>query len=341
MVFRRLVANLIVAKATILSDTITHTALREIGGYYFLKGRLFMTKRISNHLLSQNKVEHCNIDFVNTAISRDEQLFIDPVLIEVGTTSFCDVAKRKTADFFSQLHTAYYVDNNEKRKKYLLKHAREINDTHLGYAKKHGKGNTEEGLYDIFKGIDDYITSIKINRMFELVLYVPEFAEDGMSDLLTNILYKELSEFTVQQCQKYNIETQICPKERFYWDSQTHTWIKYTGQSLVIDGNIHLLVPKEIVQTHYRFTTDNFLRSVIVENICEAEASYDKNGKKSRPQKDKVRENLLKQNGTIFDTVHKFAEGNDDLLKQYQKIVDEKYRALTLSDEELDMRIYK
>ena len=95
------------------------------------------------------------------------------------------------------------------------------------------------------------------------------------------------------------------------------------------------------MQTHYRFTTDNFLRSVIVENICEAEASYDKNGKKSRPQKDKVRENLLKQNGTIFDTVHKFAEGNDDLLKQYQKIVDEKYRALTLSGAELDIRIYK
>ena len=119
---------------------------------------------------------------MNTAISRDEQPFIDPVLIEAGT-SFLRHCEKKTADFFSLLHAAYYVASKEEHKKNLLKHAREINDIHLGYAKKHGKGNTEEGLYEIFKGIDDYITSIEINRMFELVLYVPEFAEDGMSDV--------------------------------------------------------------------------------------------------------------------------------------------------------------
>ena len=162
-----------------------------------------------------------------------------------------------------------------------------------------------------------------------------------MSDLITNVLYKDLSDFTVQQCKKYNVETKPCPQERFYWDDKKHCWEKYTGESLVIDGKIHLLVPKEIVQTHYRFTTDNFLRSVIVENICEKSASYDKKGNKSRPPKDKTREKLLKENGTVFQTAHLYAQNDPNLLLQYQKIVNEKYQTLRITDEELDEKVYK
>ena len=300
-----------------------------------------MKENISKHLTNNNRPKHETIDFVNTPLLCDVRLFIDPVLIEIGTSAFCEKAKEKTSDFFNKLYMAYYVTNNETDKKYLLQHAREINDTHLGYAKKHGHGNTEEGLYEIFKGIDEYITSIKISNFFELVLYVQNFAEDGMSDLLTNILYKELSEFTIQQCRKYNIKTTKCPQERFYWDNQSHTWKKYAGESLVIDNNVYLLVPKEIIQTHYRFTTDNFLRSVIVENICEDKASYDATGKKIRPPKDKTREALIKENGSLFETVKNFAQKDETLLAEYRQIVADKYKTLQISDNELDDKIYK
>ncbi len=296
---------------------------------------------ISKDLLKNNKPMHKTIDFVNTPISKDIKLFIDPVLIEIGDSKFCEKAKMKTTDFFKQLHNAYYVTNDESKKKFLLTHASEINDTHLGYARKYGKGNTEEGLYDIFKGIDDYVSSIKIQKLFELVLYVPGFAEDGMSDLLTNVLYKELSEFTLQQCKKYNVKTTKCPVKRFFWNDETHTWEEYTGDSLVINGKVHLLVPKEIVQNRYRFTTDNFLRSVIVENICIEKTTYDENGKEHRPRKGETREKLLKQNGTIFQTIHKFAEKDPNLLLQYQKIVNDKYQSLCMTDDELDASVYK
>lgn len=300
-----------------------------------------MSENITNYLIKLNEPMHKTIDFVNTPTSRDVQLFIDPVLIEIGDSEFCEDAKKKTADFFYQLHNAYYVTNDEFEKRSLLTHAKEVNDTHFGYAQKYGKGKTEDGLYEIFKGIEDYISSIKINELYELVLYVPNFAEDGMSDLLTNILYKELSEFTVQQCEKYDVETFTCPHERFYWDDKKHSWEKYTGKSLVIDGKIYLLVPKEIVQTHYRFTTDNFLRSVIVENICEENASYDKKGNKTRPPKDETREKLLKENGTVFQTVQKFAREDSSLLLQYRRIVNEKYKTLRITDDELDEKVYK
>lgn len=295
---------------------------------------------ISNSLFNQNSISHSKIDFVNTTVSRDTRLFIDPVLIEIGQSDFCKRAKVITADFFNQLYNAYYTTNDEAKKKHLLSHAQEINDSHLGYAHKYGHGNTEDGLFDIFKGIDDYISKIEITRLFELALYIPNFAEDGMSDLLTNVLYKVLSDFTVEQCKKFNVQTTKCTKERYYWNNTNHYWEKYIGESLIIDNEIVLLIPKEIIQTHYRFTCDNFLRSVIVENLCEQQASYDNKGKKSRPPKDKVREKIIKENGTVATTAIFFAQQDSNLLKQYQRIINEKYKTLQLSDDELDYRLY-
>ena len=296
--------------------------------------------RISNHLLGDNEIGHNRIDFVNTPILGDAKLFIDPVLIDINPSGFCKKSKIIIDDYFRHLYNEYYITNDKYEKQKLLMHAKEINDTHLGYAKRHGKGHTKDGLYEIFKGIEEYINLIKISEMFELALYTPNFAEDGMSDLLTNILYNELSKFTILQCKKYNIETTKCPKDRFYWDHQTHTWEKYCGESLVINGNIHLLIPKEIVQPRYHFTADDFLRSVIVENICKDRATYGKKGNKIRPPKGKVREELLNENGTVFNTVHKFAENDSRLSSQYRKIVHNKYRTAKLSDDGLDSLIY-
>lgn len=299
-------------------------------------------KNIANHIFKANYPKHKEISFVNTKISGDTMLFIDPVLIETGVSDFCLKAKVVLQDFFDQFYKAYYITNNSAEKRRLLSHASEVNDSHLGYAQRYGHGNTEDGLIEIFKGIEDYIKNINITKIFELVLYVPGFAEDGMSDLLTNILYQELSEFTLKECKKYNIPVKESPNERFYWDAKTHDWKKYQGKSLIVNNEIFLLIPKEIVQQRYRFTCDNFLRSVIVENICKDAATYDEKTKKIiRPPKDAVRERLIKENGTILNTIKRFAQNDSNLLKEYQEIVAQKYKTLILSDKELDSIIYK
>ena len=111
-------------------------------------------------------------------------------------------------------------------------------------------------------------------------------------------------------------------------------------ENIVINGKPFLLIPKEITQTRYRFTTDNFLRSVIVENICEETATYDDANKKVRQPKDKVREKLIRENGTVFNTIINHTAKNQSLLNQYNKIVKEKYKSLMLSDETLDNILY-
>lgn len=295
---------------------------------------------ISNFLMGKNNPSHNELDFINTNTKCDSTLFIDPVLIELGNTDFCVKAKKVTKDYFDKLFDVYYNDIKDNQKRYLLKYAQEINSTHLGYATKNGKGNTEDGLLEIFEGIEEYVNTIKMTHPLDVVLCVPNFAEDGMSDLLTNVLYKELSDFTIAQCKKYGYHLTDNTEERYYWNADSHSWSKYQGSSMIIDGKTFLLVPKEIVQTHYRFTCDNYLRSVIVENICEDRAVISRNGDKARPPKGDVREELLKKNGTVYQTVINYTKDDDSLLKQYHSIVTQKYQTLKMNDEEINLIVY-
>ncbi len=300
-----------------------------------------MVNRISNILTGVVTPSHKHIQYVNTRSVGDTLLFLDPVLIEIGKTDFCKKAKIVLKDFFANFYNAYYVEKSNDAKRKVLCHANEVNDTHLGYAKKYGHGNTFSGLLQTFRVIENYVDKLNINNMFELALYVPDFAEDGMSDLITNVLYKELSEFTLSICSKNKIECKTIPDIRYYWDVSEHCWKQYVGKSFVVNGKSFLLVPKEIVQTHYRFTVDNFLRSVIVENICEERAVYNPNTKKmDRPNKDPIREQLIKENGSPLKAITKYAEENCEFLVKYQNIVHQKYQTMILSDDELDHKVY-
>ena len=88
-------------------------------------------------------------------------------------------------------------------------HAREQNATHLGYGSgNNGKGNTAKGVLDLFKPLEHLITKIPIiKKEVDLVVLLPGFAEDGLSDLLTNILHKHLNDYTLEQMKKYGMKS--------------------------------------------------------------------------------------------------------------------------------------
>lgn len=46
-----------------------------------------------------------------------------------------------------------------------------------------------------------------MNKVEDLPLLIPNFGEDGLSDLLINILHAHLNDFTLQQMRKYGIES--------------------------------------------------------------------------------------------------------------------------------------
>ncbi|MFR5875888.1 MAG: hypothetical protein ACLUFN_05310 [Eubacterium sp.] len=295
---------------------------------------------ISNYL-SGNLPKHYNIDYVNVDINKDQKLFLDPLLIEKDNTAFGLIANRKISSYFREMYRLYKSNGPIQERMNLFSHCHEIPSTHLGYATtKAGSGNTPEGMNLIFSGVTNYIKNCNLKRTYEAVLFTPNFAEDGLSDLITNVIFKELSEFTISQCNKYGYPTTSSNSNRYYWDDVSNSWKKYTGEALVINGKEILLVPKRIVQTKYRFTTDNYIRSVIVENICKDKATYANNGKEIRPPKDKIREKLIEEYGSQFNVSTSFTLQKPDNLDIYYSIISGKYNDYVLSDDQLDAIIY-
>lgn len=54
-----------------------------------------------------------------------------------------------------------------------------------------------------------------------------------------------------------------------------------------------------------------------------------------------VREELLKKNGTVYQTVINYTKDDDSLLKQYHSIVTQKYQTLKMNDEEINLIVYR
>lgn len=100
-------------------------------------------------------------------------------------------------------------------------------ETKLGYGNgENGKGKTATGLIDSFRGLSVLVHDIPtISRAQDIPVMVEGFAEDCMSDLLTNILHEPLNDFTAEQMRKYGCAPQT---ERAIWtfDAENKTWIQ-------------------------------------------------------------------------------------------------------------------
>lgn len=215
---------------------------------------------------------HVNFDFIDVKVDDDNLLFIDPTLIELFYDDWGIEARKTIESFFDNFFAAYY-EKDEDRKYYLLSHAHERNATKLGYGNgMNGTGNTPEGLLDKFKYLDSLVKKIEtIEKAQDLPLFINGFGQDGLSDLLTNILQLLLSDFTISQMEKRGIPSN--GTTTFYaWNRHTDKWEKHTRPAYFLhdseDDNL-LLVPKEIVRDHYLPSISQFFNRIIVERLRE------------------------------------------------------------------------
>ena len=116
-------------------------------------------------------------------VNDDNLLFIDPVLIEILGDQWGIEAKRLIQSFFDAFYAAY-SEKDDLKKVELLSHAGEQNGTRFGYGRgNNGKGNTVNGLLDIFAPLENFMQEdvykrqtveyTKINTCIELVVTFP------------------------------------------------------------------------------------------------------------------------------------------------------------------------
>ena len=145
---------------------------------------------------------HKHFDFVDSNIDGDNRLFIDPCMIEGADDPWSKSAAHTMQVFFDCMFDGFR--SNTIRSSGLFDHAGEQNATKLGYGNGYnGKGKTADGLYDSLHDLVYLVHAIPtISCAQDVPVLVEGFAEDCMSDLLTNILHEHLNAFTCEQMDK-------------------------------------------------------------------------------------------------------------------------------------------
>ena len=285
---------------------------------------------------------HKNFDFIDVDLDKDNMLFIDPCLIEVGMSNFCRKANRVMQDCMDHLVSLYRDHSDDREKLAFYDHMHELNYTRLGYGNgRNGKAKTAWGMIQTLRGLQELVDkNIRISKPIDIPIMIKGFAEDCMSDMLTNILFKELNSFTLKQCEKYGLTKQRCREECYYWDKNCHEWRRYHGEVLYIDDQLILMVPKEIVRRSYYYNTEQYFRRIVLERLQQDKTEYDSNGKEIKPTKQELKKELLESYSDVRDiTVDKTIE-RPELLDLHHRQMTRLYSGRQLSDAELDGLIY-
>ena len=283
---------------------------------------------------------HLYYDFVDVVVNDDNLLFIDPLLIEIAGDKWCQEANAAIKSFFDEFYKAYREKDIVKKKE-LLSHAGEQNGTRLGYGRgANGKGNTVNGLLEIFDPLEQLLQEIATMKKAEdLPLLIPDFAEDGLSDLLTNILHEQLNKFTLQQMKKYGVESNKS-LPFWTWNVKDSCWKKIERPSYCVDGQELLVVPKHIVRKRYLFSTSQYFNRIILERIREEGGYMD--GDKPLPKKEIVKGKRFSGEHWQYDESVSYTKKDNEALNEYHHKLPRFYveNGGPMGNEELDELIY-
>lgn len=278
---------------------------------------------------------HEHFKFVDVHLNKDNRLFLDPCLIELGQDEWCKKAAVTMQKYFDCLFAA--IRTSTLSSSNLLAHAHEQNATKLGYGNgENGKGKTPDGLFNSLAPLFPLAHQIPtISKPEDIPLLVYKFGEDNLSDLLTNVLHDELYQFTATQMALYNVPPQS--NITYYtFDANTCSWIRITRPSWLYNGKELLLVPKSIVRKRYLFCPRQFLSLIIIERMMKDNSQEDM-------RKIDIITNLPKaKKDWVYEKVIDYTQNNPDALVKYHKLLPMRYadKRNIQNDEFLDNLIY-
>ena len=232
-------------------------------------------------VLQVNKTQK-QLDFVNIRTSgADNRLFLDPLLIAKNKDEFSKKAHRLLTDYFQTVFK-FVKEGAEKEQALLsiLRNSKENNSFRLGKSEfikdvySSGRGCGPDMLFKLFTRVEHrrLIVDGTIKDPMDIVLFIKNFNEDRMSDLLASILFELLSEFTLTQALMHNPKTKFKIQEGLRWDVTTHNWVKFQYRQLLDLNKVPLtLVPKHIVTDRYRYHADNYLMAHLIQYEQEEE----------------------------------------------------------------------
>ena len=299
---------------------------------------------------------HKLFDFIDINLDTDTELYIDPTLIDRLPTSWCIETKKILQNYFDNVFECCKTKNYARLDK-LVAFGKEPNETKLGLsvAQSCGKGSKPDSLRNIFRTVAEQCLIEKglVEKPSELCVFVNNFAEDRMSDLITNIIRGQLYKFTTQQCKKLNINmSQKQYNLGNYWDAFEKEWNTLIGNSLIIGGKKILLVPKIIVRRKFIISVAQYIQKHVLTYRQsfhlekKTELVHKRYTKKKGyfyvpPTKKELYEIEVKGQAHK-DFARSFAENNPHIADRFRKkqVTERDIWDCVLSDNELDFYVY-
>ena len=185
------------------------------------------------------------VDFAIPFLDEDIPLYLDPFLLWKSPSQQDNSLHSSIVNSFNYLGSLFLKD--DKTAVQILKEISECDEVGLGNSKtKHGNrigSKMAKIIMSTFKNISQ-IQRQGFTHFEELQLLIENFSRDRVSDISCNFIKSFLVDYTIQQCEKYNIPTELI--EIQYFDCKT---LKIVNEKINLPLNPNtkepiLLVPK-------------------------------------------------------------------------------------------------
>ena len=150
------------------------------------------------------------VDFAIPFLDEDIPLYLDPFLLWKINSQQDNWLHTIIINSFNYLGREFL--KNEKNAISILREISECNEVGLGNSKtKHWKKIWNKMAYDILSTFRDIpqINKQGFTHFEEIQLLVENFSKDRISDISCNFIKSFLIDYTIQQCERYNIPTSL------------------------------------------------------------------------------------------------------------------------------------
>ena len=272
--------------------------------------------RFSEHF--RLTTESQDLDFLDIYANHDIQLFLDPYGISAMRTEWSRRCELYITGFFQYLVDSIKV-GDKKAVTMLLDALHEVDEVALGFSSNKPSGRGIGGIQakEIQTAFEtsQAATSGDIKDIADCALMIPGINRDKISDITANILKMPLSEFTQQQCQKYNIPTKRVPI-----NNASLSFKSFFTTLPVIDGMPKILLPISSVRRKPELSKDKYYRNFVLEFLkAEHEHAGDGLATILRNGNVVVRIGDLKRSFPIStDFLYKFSKDHPAVLEKYK-----------------------
>jgi len=161
----------------------------------------------------------------------------------------------------------YARNDQDDEARRMMKYLREINELKIGYSSNKSQGkefSLKDGMY-----LYEQIKKSKVREtgmikdIFDCQVFIPRVYRDKVSDFISNIIQKNLVEYTQKECVKYNIPMQQVNSIRYH-NIDINKWDKVKVHLPVHNGKPIILIPKTVVRNKQYFDYYNVYDKLII-----------------------------------------------------------------------------